>query len=114
VSTTTLKVSEASFQRAVIDYARASGWKVAHWHDSRREVVRKDGTRLTIGDKDAAGVPDLLLVRAGRMICAELKSEKGRVSKAQEEWLDALSAVGVEVYVWRPSEWDEVEEALER
>jgi hypothetical protein len=59
----------------------------------------------------AAGWPDLTLCRPasgerpGRLVVAELKSEYGKLSRAQERWLYALTSVGVECRLWRPSDW---------
>lgn len=92
--------SEAAFQRAVLDYAALSGWLVYHDHDSRR---------------NAPGLPDLVLVRAPRVVFAELKTATGRLRPAQAVWLDALSACpGVESYVWRPGDWQTIERTLRR
>ncbi len=96
--------SEASFQSAVLELADLSGWRWYHTHDSRRS---------------AAGFPDLVLVRGDRLIFAELKTERGRVSEAQRAWLDDLTAValacsGVEVYIWRPSHWPHIARVLSR
>jgi hypothetical protein len=56
-----------------------------------------------------AGFPDEVLVRGSRLIFAELKSERGKVSPEQEAWLEALRHVaGVEVYVWRPIDMDAI------
>jgi hypothetical protein len=44
-----------------------------------------------------------------------IKSDRGKVSEAQRDWLDALQAVpGVETFVWYPSDWlsGRVEEVL--
>ena len=53
--------------------------------------------------------PDLCLVRGRRLIFAELKTEKGRLTPAQEAWLEAFKALRstapIEVYVWRPADW---------
>lgn len=103
-----LRVSEADFQASVIQFARLHRWRVAHFHDSRRQV----GGRM-VGDADAAGFPDLVLVRGVRLLVVELKSERGRVKPEQQEWLDALRATGVVmVAVWRPSHWPEIERTL--
>jgi hypothetical protein len=59
-----------------------------------------------------AGYPDLCLAKPGRLIYAELKSEKGKVSDKQREWLDTLKAAGAEAYVWRPSQFEEAVEIL--
>lgn len=104
-------LSERDFQRTVIDCAHALKWTVFHVHDSRREVVRQDGARFFVGDKEAAGFPDLVLARE-RVVYAELKSESGRLSKAQLHWLGVLNSAGQETYVWRPSAWPQIETVL--
>jgi hypothetical protein len=91
---------ERDFQKGVLDLAALYSWIAYHTHDSRRSQ---------------AGFPDLVLVRDDRLIFAELKSEKGRATKEQEEWLGALCNVsGVSVYLWRPSDMDEIIELLKR
>ena len=86
-------ISEAVFQDLVVQYAELRSWKWHHETDSR---------------KSKAGLPDLILVRRGRCIFAELKTEKGKLRPAQADWVAELEAVeGVEVYVWRPSMWSQ-------
>lgn len=92
-------LSEKDFQQQVIDYAGLFGWHVYHTHDSRHS---------------AAGFPDLIMVRPPQLLAVELKREKGRLTAAQEGWLQALEMCGVEVYVWRPSMWPEIEARLGR
>jgi hypothetical protein len=61
-----------------------------------------------------AGLPDLILCKPPRLLFAELKREQGRVSKAQADWLDALSrCAGVEVYLWKPSDWESIVRILQ-
>ena len=56
-----------------------------------------------------------MLTRPPRLIFAEMKSAKGRVSEAQRDWLDDLDACpGVESYTWRPSDWFDIELILAR
>ena len=89
-----LPITEAQFQSQVVGLARATGWRVYHTHDSRRS---------------AAGFPDLTMVRGARLVMAELKSEMGFATSAQRQWLDALGAVpGVESYLWKPDDLDEI------
>lgn len=111
-----LPVSEESLQSAVIDLAQLRGWKVAHFAPARTEKGWRTPVRA-----DGKGFPDLVLVKGRRLIFAELKSQKGRVSPEQAAWLDALSgdaflAPGeyrdVEVKVWRPADWPEIEAVL--
>jgi hypothetical protein len=101
---------ERDFQRAVIDLARLTGWRVHH----TRPALTRRGRWLTPIQGDA-GFPDLVLVRAGRVIFAELKRNGARPTPAQRGWLGALQAcAGVEVYLWTPNDWDAIIDALQR
>ena len=94
-------MSEKTLTEMVKSALRATGWMAAHFHDSRRQV--KPG--VFIGDAAAKGFPDIVAARGGRLLVAELKSEKGKFRDGQEDWLDAFSRVGAEVFVWRPEHW---------
>jgi hypothetical protein len=59
-----------------------------------------------------AGFPDLIMARGVRVVIAELKAARGRLSTAQERWINTLKGGDVEVYVWRPSDEDEVHKVL--
>jgi len=105
-----LRPSEKEFQAAVIQYAEHLGWQVAHFNDSRRQIA----PGVHVGDRQAAGFPDLVLVRNGRLIFAELKSDTGRVRPGQQRWLTALGRVEdaapgvVLVGVWTPASWPSI------
>ncbi len=61
------------------------------------------------------GFPDLVLVKPPRVIFAELKTENGKLTPHQQFWLDMLGQCpGVEVYTWRPSDWNTIVEILKR
>ena len=48
-------VSEKEFQATLIDVVRmVGGGLVYHSHDSRREVVKRGGERVLVGDAHAA------------------------------------------------------------
>lgn len=93
---------ERDWQRDIIRLARTLGWKVAHF----RPAQTSKGWRTAVA-ADGAGFPDLCLVR-DRVIFAELKNEKGRVTEEQAEWIAALGVAGAEAYVWRPDDLDDV------
>lgn len=101
--------SEADFQAQVIQLAELYGFRAGHFADSRRQV--KPG--VFVGDRLAAGIPDLILVRE-RAVWAELKTGKGRLREEQRVWLDALANGGAEVYLWRPSDLEEIQRILSR
>ncbi len=110
-------LTEAEFQTKVVDLARARKWLVYHTYDSRRS---------------AAGFPDLVLARDGRVMFVELKAPSGRLSQNQREWLVALGATdpagnvsnplrmtatadgaALSVEVWRPDMWQMITEILQ-
>lgn len=105
-------VTEAEFQRQVIDLARTLGWRVAHFRTVR--VLRGNGSThyATPVQADGAGFPDLIMVRGERLLAVELKSGRGVVTDEQLAWLDALEGTRAEVYVWRPDHWDTLVEVL--
>ena len=91
-------VTEKEFQSQILQLAKLSGWRCYHTHDSRRS---------------AAGFPDPVLVRPPVVLFAELKSEGGKLRPEQSRWLAVLrTCPGVEMKLWRPSDWPEIEEAL--
>ncbi len=93
-------LAEKAFQAQVVALARMQGWRVYHAHDSRRSEP---------------GFPDLCMVRAPRVVYAELKTDTGRLGPEQVCWIEELKACpGVEVYVWRPANWDEARACLAR
>ena len=100
-------MTEAELQTRVLELARWHRW-LAH-HD--RPARTRDGWRTPVqGD---AGYPDLTLAGHGRLVLVELKSDRGRLDGAQETWRDALRRIaGIEYYVWRPKDWDVVQQVL--
>lgn len=95
-------MTETDWLQQVIDYAHLRGWLAYHTFNSRRSTP---------------GFPDLCMVRDGRVIFAELKSETGTVRPEQKVWLEelakvAIDATNVTVALWRPGDWQTVREAL--
>lgn len=93
-----VNITEKAFTAQVVELVKMFGWRRYHtWRSIH----------------SPAGFPDEVLVRRDRIVFAELKAENGKVSPAQQEWLDDLAATGrVEVYVWRPSQLQEIAEVL--
>ncbi|MGD0312499.1 MAG: VRR-NUC domain-containing protein [Acidimicrobiales bacterium] len=92
-------MTEQTLLDCVVDAAHLFGWKVAHF----RPAMTKHGWRTPVA-ADGKGWPDLTLVRDNRIVFAELKSARGRLSDEQQDWLDVLDRAA-EVHVWRPAEW---------
>lgn len=99
--------SEADFTAQVLELARIRGWRRAHFRPARTAK----GWRTAV-QGDGVGFPDLVLIRGSRLVVAELKTNRGRVRPEQSEWLAAFVTAGAETYLWRPSDWPEIEEVL--
>lgn len=93
-------IAEKDWQRTVVEAARLYGWRAFHSYDSRKST--------------GPGFPDLVLVQRARkrIIYVELKTEQGRLTEHQKEWRDDLRAAGQQWFLWRPSQWDEVQQVL--
>ena len=95
---------EKHFTQKVVTLAKLYGWTLVY--------------HTFWSEHSAAGFPDLILVRVGadgvgRCIAAELKVNTV-VKPAQRAWLDGLGSVpGIEAYVWRPADMDEIVRALQ-
>ena len=89
---------EAGFQTQIKKLTWRMGWKHYHTYDSRRSEK---------------GYPDSTIIKGDRLIFAELKSAKGRLSNHQREWINALINIqGVECYIWKPTDWQNIVRVL--
>ena len=107
-----MELTEKQFEAQVKDLAKFCGYKYYHtWRSIH----------------SPAGFPDCVLVKVDKIIFAELKAEKGKLSPAQQEWIDILKEYEQEiflnwptndlpfaVYVWRPSQIKEIVEILRK
>jgi hypothetical protein len=57
-------------------------------------------------------LPHLEFPTPPRIIYAELKAEKGKLTRAQKNMLDMLNQCNQTTYIWRPSDWNDIEEVL--
>ncbi len=126
-------ISETAFSTQVEDLLKLYQWRWTHF----RPAWSSKGYRTPI--KGHKGFPDYVCVRPPRLIFAEIKSEIGKLSPEQDGWLDDLrecvrmitlepipigSIKGIkltksgglipslEVYLWRPSQFEEILEIL--
>lgn len=131
-------VNEGEFQRVVIDLARGLGWGITV---SAQKAIAAEAAAYNVAESELDGLifhpryslgsesgwPDLTLIRRRdrRLIFAELKAEKGKVSHRQEQVLDLLRCLEglvvhgeghelgwIQVRVWRPSDLDTIREEL--
>ena len=136
-----MKMTERAWAAQVDDLALINGWRGYGVLNSTRVVRRRSGaivraTNIIAGGK---GFPDRIYVRVRdvRMVIVELKQDGRYPEPAQREWLADLKriahAIGdttdrlmlsgsalavkepfgrLEIYVWRPSDVDQVVEVL--
>lgn len=85
--------TEQQFQDFIVADARQHGWLTYHTRDSRGSDP---------------GFPDLVLVKPGRpVLFYEVKTEKGRVSMPQADWIDRINKTrgGAQAMIVRPDDW---------
>ena len=117
--------------------SEAPGWPLTQWTEADLLAYVRRTARLlqwrtyhtlwSVGSD--GGMPDLVLVRPPRVLFCELKTERGRLTKGrlhptnrgrrtrwtdgQLEWLaDLARCPGVETYLWRPSDAQEIAQIL--
>lgn len=85
-------LTERDLQRHVRKFAEDMGWRVAVTWSSIHSPK---------------GWPDLTCCRAGKLVFIELKTEKGKITPEQREWLNDLNDVPGVIFsnVVRPSDW---------
>lgn len=91
------RLTEKQFQGFVVSVAKLYGWWVYHTFNSKRSEP---------------GFPDLVLVREPDLIFAELKTDKGKLTKEQAAVIAKLQRCGQRVAVWRPRDWDSLTRIL--
>lgn len=102
-------ITEAELTGQILQYAKLRGWTTAHFRPART----KDGWRTAVSG-DGKGFPDLFMVRKRdkRAVAAELKVGKNKPTPEQLAWLDLMAACGIETYLWRETDRDEIERIL--
>jgi hypothetical protein len=105
---TQLPQSEDDWALTVYQYARLMGWLCHHG----RPAQNRRGKWATPIQGDP-GFFDWVFLRE-RTLFVELKREGEDLTPDQVRWYDRHQRAGNEVYVWRPSDWPLVQEALKR
>lgn len=102
-------ITEDEFLGQVLDMAKLHGWRIIHF----RPAKTAKGYRTAV-QGDGVGFPDLVATRKAtkHKFVAELKVGKNKVTAEQNEWLSAFEASGVPAFVWRETDWAEIEETL--
>lgn len=95
--------SEREWMRTIGDALDYNGWRYIHHRPARRKSGK--WTTPTEGNS-AKGFPDLVCVRPPRVLWIEVKTDRGRPTPEQTDWIDTLVASGQEAYVLHfPRDW---------
>jgi len=91
-------VTEKQWLQHVRTLAHTQGWRTYH-------PLRSQGSE--------AGWVDLVCLRPPVLVLAELKTDHGRLTAAQRQWLEGLQQVTtIATHLWRPEHWDQVVQVL--
>ena len=118
---------EADFQAIVMAYAMRNRWRVVHIraaivlekdhqqkHYAARQRPADPRHPYPTGEREHsyrtpyegdAGLPDLIMARAGVVLLVELKSRTGRPTRDQTAWLKEAGPNG---RLWSPNDWPEI------
>ncbi len=86
---------------AVLELLDLLGWRAMH----ARPAKTAHGWRTPLQGPTSTGFPDIVAVKAGRILAAELKVKRNQPSPEQVAWLDAFRSGGAEVHLWRDTDW---------
>ena len=93
-----IAMTERDLMESLRSAARECGWLVYHPFLSKWSEK---------------GFPDLIMIRNGKGFAWELKSAKGKVTDAQQTWMDALRGIpGVSARVVYPDDLEKAYQAL--
>jgi len=112
------KATEAQWRRTVVEAASALGWDVLfevpdNLYRLAADAARHNPRRGRL--LPPASWPDLVLCHDDppRVLFVELKADAGRVRPDQRRTLARLHAAGLDVWIWRPRDWNAMIAVLE-
>jgi hypothetical protein len=94
-------MTENDLTAAVLELLDLFGWRAVHARPARTA----HGWRTPLQGPTAAGFPDIFAVKGNRILAAELKVGRNRVTPEQAGWLKVLALAGAEAYEWRDTDW---------
>ena len=104
-------MTENELKSVVLNVARRAGWMIHH----DLPAMSRNG-RWATHVEGTVGFPDLVLVHpnAGQLLFVELKSDKGKTTTSQDNWLAAIGLAGCENHVVRPADLEFITHRLTR
>lgn len=90
-------LSESAIQRAVFEHLRARAWpRVFAFHPKNASSDMRGRRRgVYAGLGVVPGVPDVIIVHAGRTFALELKADRGKLTAVQSEAMAMMTHAGV-------------------
>jgi hypothetical protein len=98
------RLTGRDLQKAIIEIANFRSWRCCHFQSVL--ATGRDGKARwrTPFSAQGKGWPDIFAVRDERAVAIEVKGDGDQMRPEQLEWLAALSAAGIETFVWTPKE----------
>jgi hypothetical protein len=91
---------EVDWMEAATDALTLTGWRWAHVPPTRRKAGRWSN------ENSGKGFPDLVCLRAPRVLWVEVKRQGNGPTPQQETWIAGLAASGQEAHVLTfPADW---------
>lgn len=116
------QVSEKVFQGQVMRQAKLLGWEAYHTHNSKRSVEgfpdtifiypTPEALELAAPGQFEKRLQDLTSFPRVPLVVAELKKVDEYPTPEQRLWLALFRQVTDHVYVWRPTDWEEIHRVL--
>jgi hypothetical protein len=107
-----MALSEKAWQEQVIELATYYRWEHFHPFDMRRSDP--GWPDLTLARAPLFEVPMIEVPPVGELVFAELKTDRGALTRRQRYWIELLRSCGQEVHVWRPRNFEAVHARLKR
>jgi hypothetical protein len=101
---------EKYFAEQVEHLLNLYGWRWTHFEPA----IRQSGGWAT-ALRGMKGLPDYVAVRDGALVFAEIKSDRGKLTPDQAEWITRLQGVQtVRTEIWYPEDLPEIKQILGR
>jgi Holliday junction resolvase len=98
-----LPTLEAEWMVTIGDALDLTGWAWIHHRPARRKGGK--WTTPTQGNS-SKGFPDIVAVRSPRVLWIEVKTNTGRTTPEQKQWVESLRSSGQEAHVLHfPRDW---------
>lgn len=99
--------TEREFTDQVLQMLATFGWQSLHIRPGRTAT----SWRTPVAG-NGKGFPDILAIRRERIVVAELKVGRNKLTEEQRDWLHLWQLARAEVFEWRPEDFQSIAQVL--